>query len=94
MSIENDIDNLSKWFNEDIVSDIDRKALARVLGHLRYAPKTQPTVPLMDDQVLLAAHNEDPGDWNDLNFKKSWYDGFVVGFRAAESDHGIKGEPK
>jgi hypothetical protein len=51
-------------------------------------------VPLMDNQVLLAAHNEDPGDWNDLNFKKSWYDGFVVGFRAAEDDHGIKGEPK
>ena len=40
MSIENDIDNLSKWLNEDIVSDIDRKALARVLGHLRYPPKT------------------------------------------------------
>jgi hypothetical protein len=39
MSIENDIDNLSKWLNEGIVSDIDRKALARVLGHLRYAPK-------------------------------------------------------
>jgi hypothetical protein len=44
MSIENDIDNLSKWLNEDIVSDIDRKALARVLGHLRYPPKTQPTL--------------------------------------------------
>jgi hypothetical protein len=42
MSIENDIDNLSKWLNEDIVSDIDRKALARVLGHLRYPP-AQPT---------------------------------------------------
>jgi hypothetical protein len=42
MSIENDIDNLSKWLNEGIVSDIDRKALARVLGHLRYAPKQEP----------------------------------------------------
>ena len=42
MSIENDIDNLSKWLNEDIVSDIDRKALARVLGHLRYPLKQEP----------------------------------------------------
>jgi hypothetical protein len=95
-------DNTTVWQDELTLIESVLKgypnsiAKADALRAVRVLQATPPAtlVPLMDNQVLLAAHNEDPGDWNDLNFKKSWYDGFVVGFRAAETDHGIKGEPK
>ena len=45
--------------------------------------------PLTDTEVSLVAHNEDPEDWNSLEFRECWHEGFVVGFRAAEECHKI-----
>ncbi len=51
---------------------------------------TPPTrEPLRDEQISLMAHNDDEGDWNDLNYKKCWYKGYEEGFRRAEKAHGI-----
>jgi hypothetical protein len=47
--------------------------------------------PLTDEQISLIAHNIDSGDWNDLNFKECWHEGFKAGFREAEIEHNIKG---
>jgi hypothetical protein len=33
LQIQNDIRNLSRWLNEQQISEIDRRALARVLAH-------------------------------------------------------------
>jgi hypothetical protein len=53
---------------------------------------TQPqSKPLTDEQISLIAHNIDSGDWNDLNFKECWHEGFKSGFREAEIEHNIKG---
>lgn len=45
--------------------------------------------PLRNEQINLMAHNDDEGDWNDLNYKKCWYKGYKEGFRRAEEAHGI-----
>ena len=45
--------------------------------------------PLTDTEISLVAHNEDPEDWNSLDFRECWHEGFVVGFRAAEECHKI-----
>lgn len=47
-------------------------------------------VPLTDEQISLLAHNEDEGDWNDLQFRDCWHKGFKDGFRNAEASLGIK----
>ena len=47
--------------------------------------------PLTDEQISLIAHNIDSNDWNDLNFKECWHEGFKVGFREAEIEYNIKG---
>lgn len=46
--------------------------------------------PLTDEKISLIAHNIDSSDWNDLNFKKCWHEGFKAGFREAEIEHNIK----
>ena len=47
--------------------------------------------PSTDEKISLIAHNIDTGDWNDLNFKECWHEGFKVGFREAEIEYSIKG---
>jgi len=46
-------------------------------------------VAATDTQISYEAHAEDPLDWNDLNFKECWHEGFSAGFRAAETFHKI-----
>jgi hypothetical protein len=46
--------------------------------------------PLTDEKISLIAHNIDSGDWNDLNFKECWHEGFKAGFREAGIEHNIK----
>jgi len=40
---------------------------------------------LTDEQIELHAFNDDPGDWDDLAHRKTWREGYVIGYRAAES---------
>lgn len=40
---------------------------------------------LTEQEISLLAHNIDDGDWNDLNYKECWHEGFVAGARAIES---------
>lgn len=47
--------------------------------------------PSTDEKISLIAHNIDTGDWNDLNFRECWHEGFKAGFREAEVEHNIKG---
>jgi len=47
------------------------------------------SVAATDTQISFEAHAEDPLDWNDLNFKECWHEGFSAGFRAAETFHKI-----
>lgn len=54
-------------------------------------PRTAQPKPLTDEKIRLIAHNIDTGDWNDLNLKECWHDGFKAGFREAEIEHNIKG---
>jgi len=55
------------------------------------SPLTKEWVGLTDEKICLIAHNTDPNDWDDLTFKKCWYEGFKAGFREAEIEHNIKG---
>ena len=48
--------------------------------------------PLSDVDVQIEANNEDDFDWNDLGHKKTWHEGFIAGFRAAECTHKIGAE--
>lgn len=45
--------------------------------------------PMSNTEISLAAHNSDPGDWNNLVHKTCWLDGFHEGVKHAESHHGI-----
>lgn len=49
--------------------------------------------PTSDLDVSLAGHNVDPDDWDDATWQRIWHRGFEKGYRAAEEDRGIKGEP-
>jgi hypothetical protein len=54
---------------------------------------TTPPAPaqqrLTDEQVRLIAHNMDSDDWNNLDYRAVWHDGFNAGFREAEVEHNI-----
>lgn len=39
---------------------------------------------LTDEQISLMAHNDDPCDWNDLNYRICWHVGYLAGARAIE----------
>lgn len=47
-----------------------------------YAHQAPQPKRLTNEQIDLMAHNEDPGDWNDLNYRDCWLDGFVTGAKA------------
>jgi hypothetical protein len=54
-------------------------------------PPAQPqSKPLTDEMVDRIAHNVEPEDWNSLDYRESWHDGFKAGFREAETEHNIK----
>lgn len=38
---------------------------------------------LTDEQIELHALNDEPEDWNDLGHRKTWRQGYVIGYRAA-----------
>lgn len=40
---------------------------------------------LSDEQIELYAMNDEPEDWNDLGHRKTWREGYVTGYKAAES---------
>lgn len=40
---------------------------------------------LSDEQIELLALNDEPEDWNDLGHRKTWREGYAVGYRSAES---------
>ena len=41
---------------------------------------------LTDEQIELHALNDEPEDWNDLGHRKTWRQGYVIGYKAAESE--------
>jgi chromosome segregation ATPase len=40
---------------------------------------------LTDEQIELNAINDEPEDWDDLSHRNTWRQGYVIGYRAAES---------
>jgi hypothetical protein len=78
----------------------DRQPLTKVLSAVcEYLPpngitaKALPAKPLIamkDVEISLMAHNEDPGDWNDLHYRDCWIKGFETGARSIEEAHGIQ----
>ena len=70
------------------------EAIHKIIGLVDPWPTTKKAAPLADEKVSLIAHNLDDGDWNDLRHRDCWHKGFHSGFREAEKEHGITGEPK
>lgn len=54
---------------------------------------SKPLIAIKDVELSLMAHNDDPGDWNDLGYRDSWHEGYKAGARATETEHGIGGAP-
>lgn len=50
-------------------------------------------VGLTDDEIGLGAHNIDPGDWNSLDFRDLWIDGFKAGAYFASDELREKNQP-
>ena len=50
------------------------------------APKLK---PLIKDDLISMAWRDCGNDWNDLNNRNCWIDGYKAGIRAAEKAHGI-----
>ena len=38
--------------------------------------------PLTDIELALMAFNDVPDDWNDINYRQCWIDGYLIGARA------------
>ena len=74
----------------DVVAKIESVPYsARLRAQYLFEDEPPQRKPLTDTEVSLVAHNEDPEDWNSLEFRECWHEGFVVGFRAAEECHKI-----
>lgn len=70
--------------------------IARLTKALEDKQAKAKLVLLTDEEINLAAHNLDPGDWNSWHYRDCWHSGFSEGAKAAVQDfcakNGIKAE--
>jgi hypothetical protein len=61
-----------------------RQLLLEAIEEAENAPPKREWVWLTDEQISLGHFNINPGDWNNLNYEKSWEEGFIAGAKFSQ----------